>query len=346
MTTPDYGKIIHRSWELTWKNKWLWVYGLVLAFMGSGGYSGGGGSGSSSSSSSSRSVQQIQNNVPADLPKEGQKVLGQATNLLASWLQNVPATTWLLLFLGLVLFLLFALILNMVITAWAKGSLISGLEMADSDEAVGLIETSKRGIAKIKNLIIFGLISLGIVLGLILIATVLFIIIGVLISVLSGAAQVVLAILFGIVGIAGFITLFVVLVILSMVGIYAERLIVLKNVAPWEAWKKGLSLSKGNFLHTALMGIINLALGCTISCLGLLALLVLLGIPGVIIVLPMFTNGFHFVAGSFIGLVILIVMAIYINLLLRAVLVVFDTGNWNLFFKQVMESEGSEKEKI
>src|SRR3989344_4515034 len=42
MSSVDYSRILKRSWQLSWKNKWLWVYGLILAIFGGSGGSGGG----------------------------------------------------------------------------------------------------------------------------------------------------------------------------------------------------------------------------------------------------------------------------------------------------------------
>ena len=51
MGSIDYSKIIQRSWEITKKNKWLWVVGIVIAAFGGGSGGSGGGGGSSSSTS-------------------------------------------------------------------------------------------------------------------------------------------------------------------------------------------------------------------------------------------------------------------------------------------------------
>jgi hypothetical protein len=44
----DYGWVLKRAWEITWKFKGLWVLG-ILASCSSGGGGGGGGGGSSGS---------------------------------------------------------------------------------------------------------------------------------------------------------------------------------------------------------------------------------------------------------------------------------------------------------
>lgn len=78
MSNMDYAKIIKRSWELTWKNRWLWVMGLVLAAFGGG--IGKGGSGGSRGSSTN-----IPNVSPSPSP-----VLREATNIFKNWFENIP----------------------------------------------------------------------------------------------------------------------------------------------------------------------------------------------------------------------------------------------------------------
>ena len=43
-----YTDLIRRAWQITWRYKVLWIFGILLALTGSGGSSGGGGSSSGS----------------------------------------------------------------------------------------------------------------------------------------------------------------------------------------------------------------------------------------------------------------------------------------------------------
>ena len=41
----DYGEVLSKAWKIVWKNKILWIFGILASFgQGSGGGSGGGGS--------------------------------------------------------------------------------------------------------------------------------------------------------------------------------------------------------------------------------------------------------------------------------------------------------------
>lgn len=329
MASIDYSAILSRSFEITKRYKWLWVYGLVLAIFGAG---GGGGGGSSTSSSGG-----IPKRMPEQLPEKTAQVLGQATDAFRTWVDSVPPSKWIILVLGFVLLILFFVAAGLVLKAWAKGALITGLAEADEGREVTLLNTSPKGLAAIKSLIVYGFLVLGITLFLTLFLLVVFggsYLFLVLVNSSLKLLWTILGVLFG--GLA----LLLALVLLAMTDIYAERLIVLYHYSPWQAWKKGLSLSKGSFLPTLIMGIINTAVGCSVGCLGTIILMVILGIPALITILPVFKDGLHWPGWPtllFLGAIFFIF--INLNYLIKALLTVFNYSNWNLFFKEILEEK-------
>ncbi|MFH1781794.1 MAG: hypothetical protein ABH835_04240, partial [Patescibacteria group bacterium] len=236
----DYGIIIKRSVEVVKKNRWLLVYGALIA----GGFASGGGAGGSGSSRSN-------NNPKPDLNHED--ILGTSANIFRDWLASVSPLTWTLLAGGILLIVIIGIAAALIMKNWAKASLISGAQLALNDQPTDLSNTSPLGKAKTKSLIIFSFISGGITLAIIILLT---IICGLTYVLMKGAP--VMTVLWGIfIAFPTVIALFTFFIFLAMISIYADRLIVLKNLTPWNAWKKALSLSKGNFLDTAVMGIIN-----------------------------------------------------------------------------------------
>lgn len=331
MSSVDYGKIIKRSWHLTWKNKWLWVAGLVLATLG-GGSSGSSGGGSSSN---------IDQSVPKeDLQNKATDVLGIATDYFQDWFSKISIGDWAFLILLIIATAVLGVIVVLVLKSWAKGALIKGIEDADEEKSVTLKSISPYGITNVKNLIIYSLISTGIFIALMVSLIVVFVFIVALLSLLQESGSV-LIVLFMVLAV---IALIISVVLLIMVSVYAERLIVLKNYSPWEAWKKGLSLSRGNFFPTLVMGIINSVIGLAVGCLGSLALLVVFAVPGVALVYPMFKNGFTMPSiPQVIGIIIMVVLFFAIITGFKAIYVVFNYGNWNLFFKEVMSKKEDKK---
>ncbi|HUV47303.1 MAG TPA: hypothetical protein VMW29_04160 [Candidatus Bathyarchaeia archaeon] len=338
MIDVDYGKIVKRSWELTKRYKWLWVYGLVLAvFGGGGGLSGSTGGGQQTKETPFKNLPE---KLPNDLPEKTYQVLGQTTSLVQKWFKGIDPSVWILLISGISLLLLFAVIVSWLIRSWAKGALIAGLEEADENRPVTLLNTSPQGVRAIKSLMIFGLISIAISLAIIL-TVILLIGSGFFLLKFSSLLKIIWIILGCI---TGFLTLIFLFMIFSLVNIYAERLIVLRNFSPWKAWKKSLNLSYHNFLPTFLMKIISSAIGCSVGCLSLVILLVIFGIPVAILAIPIFKNGFHFPGLlTIVSLIVLLTFFIYLNFLMRGILVVFNFGIWNLFFKQVVLEENNEE---
>ncbi len=340
MKNIDYSKIISRSWYVTWKNKWLWVLGLVLAMFGAGG-GGGGGGGSSSGSSTNFSDSPSGSPLPNDLKEKTSYVLGTATNYLQDWFLNVPVQNWIVLGLIVLLLAIFATVVVWVVTNWAKGALIMGFEDANNDKQVTLKSVSPYGLKNVKKLIIFGLLSTSISLSVIF-CIALVIGISYLIYLVFQTLGIVLLVLMGVLGVLLFIFM---VMIFTMVSIYAERLIVIKNMEPWNAWKQAFKLSKGNFFPTLVMGIINTVIGTTVGCLGIVVLLIVFSIPGFILIYPIFKNGFVIPTVPQIIMIIIFFMLFFsINLMIKSIFVVFNYGNWNLFFKQIIDNENIKNE--
>ncbi len=331
MASIDYGKILKRSIELTRRNKWLWVYGLTLAVFGGGGSGGSGGGGGGSSSTPN-----IPKEMPNDLPEKTSYVLGQATSAIKDWFISIPPTTWFFIGTAIFIIVLLAGILSWIIQSWAKAALIAGLDDADQEKEVTLLSTSPKGITKVKHIIILGLISAGIIFIIVFLAIIAILAGTVLLKSQSGIRTMWFVLWI----VALVLTGIIAMILITMLSIYAERLIVLKNHTPWQAWKKGLSLSKKHFIPTVIMGLINSSVGCTVGCLSTLVLLVILGIPAFLLILPYFKDGIKIPDWPvFIVLAVLFLLFIYLNHAVTAILTVFRFSNWNLLFKELTAEE-------
>ncbi len=321
---PDitYKNIIKRSWNLTKKNKWLWVYGLALAIFGGGGSSFRGGSGGR--------LDGVKNKVPQDLPDKEQ-VLGAVSgsaSQVKDWFFAKPVSLWVLLVLALIFIIVVFAVVFWVARSWAKAGLIYGMDRADKEEEVTLADTSPTAISYIKKLLLFAF-FLG---GSFLFFIIFFI-----------AQKLPIFYLFIIILVLAMIA---VLVILALMGIYADRLIVLLNYEPWPAWKRSFTMVRQNFTSTIRMGCLNQLFGCAAGCLTLLLLGLLLFAPGAAIFVPIFKNGFtvgKFLTGA-LSMMVFLVVFVWAVYLTKAIFVVFNYGNWNLFFRQIIDSEGEKDE--
>ena len=331
---PDYGSIISQSIKVTKKFKWLWVYGLVITAFAAG----AGGGGGSNASSNIRNVPgtdtlpSLPDQLPENLPDDAANVLGGFTSSLADWFRSVPVSTWVMLALVVFIAIVFSWLVKMVLSSWAKGGLIYASQQALEGKETTLANTSPKGIANIKNLIILGLITLAISLAIFVGLPLIWILVYLLIegiSVLS-SLWIVLGVVFG-------ILLFILaIIIIAMVGVYAERLIVLKGYSPWQAWKSGLKLSKGAFLPTLIMGIINAASAMAVGCVTTILFVIIVGVPALISIIPSITKGQLPSIPLIVFTIIAFIIFGYISLLARAIVVVFKYSNWNQLFESVL----------
>jgi hypothetical protein len=342
MVHIDYGKIISKSWDITKRNKWLWVYGLVLAILG-GSSARGSGSGGSGSSASSPSPQL--KNLPGNIPQETEKVLGTATDTVSQWLSNVPVSTWIIIGIIILTVIIIGIIISWIARSWAKAGLIAGVADASDGREVSLVSTSPRGIASCKNIMIYdlliGIISIGVLIVFLVLGVIGFIaiklipIVGIIISVIAGLILV--------------FTFIFLIILCSIISVYAERLIVLRKYAPWDAFNKGLVIAKKNAVPTVLMGLINDAFGCGAGCISsaitiiLILPAVMLGIicagvfgsdkpeniTSLIVLLPVLAG---------VGMVI-ISLIISVNCFISALVNVWKYSNWNEFFREIIKTE-------
>lgn len=319
---PDYSAILSRSWEITKKYKWLLVYGLILA--GSGGFGG---------NNLARIGSSFGDSNEKDALNNASDVLGATTSSLGHWAGTVDSSTWILLIASLLLFIIFAITIQIITVSWAKASLIGGVKDADEGKEVTLASTAPKGLSRVKDLVIYNILSGFVIFSIVALWFVILIFSFAMIwgPNLGEPTVGVLAIILS-------TPLFIgSLIILGMINVYAERLVVLKNHTPWLAFKKGFSLARGAFIPTLVMGIINIVLASTIGCITAIVALIALGFPALIFVLPAFEKGtFPGVGG--IGLIgIALLIFVYVNFFVRAALSVFTYSNWNIFFKKIVD---------
>jgi len=334
-----YKEIIKRSWDLTLKNKWLWVYGITLSIFS--GRSGSGGGGSNGGGSSSKLPDKLPEDFPLKLPEKGSDVLGVASGVLdqaEGWFVSISILTWVLIGLGFLMAVIFFVLMAWVARSWAKSGLIYGMYWANKDKKVTLANTSPYALGKVKQMILLALMSF-------LMFILAFSLVAVLIGVSILLAEFVHAIFYLLLVLVMLLMIFLILV-LAMLGIYAERLVVLKNYSPWEAWKKALKLSKKYLFPTIRMGCFNQLIGCGFGCVGMILLGALLAAPGAAIFLPMFKTGFSVgkVLGGVASMGVFLLLFIWGSYLLNAVLAVFKVGTWNLFFEKIIMHEEKKDE--
>lgn len=149
----DYGWVLKRAWEITWKFKGLWVLG-ILASCSSGG--GGGGHGGSSSGTG------YQLNGESD-PRFLQ---------FQHWIESIPEETWIVIAIVAGIVVLLLALVSLVLGILGQGGLVAGFNQVETNGTVTLGEAFRIGKANFWRLLgvraIFWL--AGILLGIIIAA--------------------------------------------------------------------------------------------------------------------------------------------------------------------------------
>lgn len=113
----DYGNILSRAWQITWKHKVLWIFGIFVALSsGGGGFNGSGGGGNGGSSGGGGNFPQ------PDMPPQLREFLNSPA---------LPIAIIALICLGLII----ALAIFLMGVA-STGALIGGIDLAESTGAV------------------------------------------------------------------------------------------------------------------------------------------------------------------------------------------------------------------
>jgi hypothetical protein len=343
----DYSSIIKKSWKITWENKWLWVYGLIIAALGGSSSQSGGGSGGSSGSTSSK-VPDLKK-IPDKLPEDTQKVLGAATSAVSEWFGRIPIGTWIIIGSIILLLMIISLIVAAIARSWATAGLIGALSEISNGQQVSLKSTSVYGLKSWKKLFEYWLTTGFFTFGIILLAFLLFIPAIMLLSSIPVAGIILL--IFAI-----FISLILIMtaiIAVSVTSIYAERLMVIQELTPWQAWTQGFKLARKYFWSALVMGIVNGFAGCAGGCLSLLVIAFFILIPlmlllfGGLTAFSGFQNGMPFL--SYLALPVIInsglkylIAFIWFNSLTGAIIIVWSYSNWNEYFREIIKIENNQ----
>ena len=323
----NFEPILRRSFEITKTYKWLLVYGLIVAGSGGGaGFNGFSFSGSDSENMDPASIEGIKTKTT--------QVLGEKTSYLTDWLASVSPLAWTVLILTFIILASLAVVVSLIITNWARAGLIQGIDMAlQSQESVTLKSTSAKAIGSIKNLIILAFINLGFVIAFIILLP----LVGFLVYMLVKELAFLKILWIIIASVSGTIIFILGVIIISMIGVYAERLITLHGLSPFSAWKKGLTLSRANFLPTLLMGLLNMIISTLIGCFSIIIMLIVLGIPTILLLLPYIRSSTLPNIYVFVVIGVFILIFIVFNMIIRAGIAVFKYANWNQLFDIVLQ---------
>jgi len=305
----DYGKVLSRAWEITWRWKVLWILGF-LAALGSG---GGGGSGSGSSSYTASG-------------EEWRSWFGHTyygPEFPAGVIAAIVGIGCLALIIGIAIW---------VVSVIARGGLIAGVQQVEEEGQTSFGQAWKAGARRFWSL--FGISFLAAIPIIILVAVGIVALILLIVPVASAtnasdatiAMGILTPILCGGVFCCGMV---IVAVILQQIRIYAERAAVLEELGWIEAFVRGWNVLRANLGTTLVFWAIFFAIG--------IGLFIAVGIVLAAVVAPFAAIGAGVGSGPWLVVPILGggLIAIIVGSLIGAVVETFTSATWTLAYREM-----------
>jgi hypothetical protein len=301
----DYGKVLSRAWEITWRWKVLWILGF-LASLGSG---GGGGGGPSYSFTDS------------DVERWTRDYL--APEAIAGILALVAAFVCLAFVVAIALW---------VISVMARGGLIAGVQQVEDEGSTSFLQAWRVG--RVKFWTLFGISILAAIPILILVLG-MFVVVMLGIFGAVGLSDTAEALAGGSIvaaiacGCGMFCGLIILAIVLDQIRVYAERAAILEDLGWIDAFKRGWEVLKENLGPTIIFWLIFLGIGLFFAVLIIGGMFVL--------AIPMFFAFSNVDPGPWLvvpicggGLLMIIVAA-----LINAIVQTFTSATWTLAYREM-----------
>ena len=310
----DYGRVLKRAWEITWRWKILWILGF-LAALGSG---GGGGSSSGSSSYSGSG-------------DEWGRWFGHTyygPDFTAGIIALIVGLGCLALIIGIAIW---------VVSVIARGGLIAGVQQVEEEGQTSFGKAWRAGARRFWSL--FGISFLTAIPIIILVVAGIVALILWIVPVASTtnpsdavvAMGILTPILCGGIFCCGLI---IVSVILQQIRLYAERAAVMEELGWIEAFVRGWNVLKANLGATIVFWVIFLVIG--------IVLVIAVGIVLVGVAVPFVAIGANIDPGPWLlvpicggGLIAMIVGS-----LISAVVTTFTSATWTLAYREMVGLSG------
>jgi hypothetical protein len=308
----NYGKVLARAWEITWRWKILWILGF-LASLGNGG-GGGGGGGSSYTTSGD-----------------------EWSNWWGTSFQEpyIPAGIMAAI-IGLGCLAIIIAIAIWVVSVIARGGLIAGVQQVEEQEHTSFGLAWRAGARRFWTL--FG-ISILAAIPLIIAALVGFIVFIVMLvgsgfaftsSDAAGATGIVTSVLCGGAFCCGMV---IATIILQQIRIYAERAAIIEDLGWIEAFSRGWNVLKANLVPTIVFWLIFLGIGLAFFV-AILAILGVMALPFIALVANV-DAGPWLLAPICCGGLIAVIAAALIN----AIVQTFTSATWTLAYREMVGDE-------
>jgi hypothetical protein len=300
----DYGKVLSRAWEITWRWKALWILGF-LAALGRG----GGGGGNYSYRFDIRDWNNWGYRYHAPIPAD---IIALVGGLLC-----------LAILIGIALW---------VISVMARGGLIAGVQQVEEEKSTNFLEAWRVGRGRFWTLFGIGILTAipTIILVLIGIGSLILLILGTVgafdASEAAGAMGIVASLACGGALCCGAI---VIAVVLNQIRIYAERAAILEGLGWIGAIVRGWHVLRENLGPTIVYWLIFFAIGLVLFT-AISAGLVALFVPFLAIVARMDQGPWLVVPALCGGL-----LSVAVAALISAIVETFSSATWTLAYREM-----------
>jgi len=297
----DFGNVLTRAWNIVWKNRVLWLFGL-LASCGRGG--GGGGGGGTSFDP---------NNPP--ITPDGQFVMPPEFEQMFG---NIDPTIFIITIICLALLIS---VIVLIIQTLGTGGLIGGIDRADAAGAVSFGDAWSVATAKFLPLL-----GLTLITAIIIIAVALLVIVpGTLLSVATLGL--------GLLCFLPLLCVFVIIALLfSLIIQFAQIGVVIDNLPVIDSLRRGWEVFRANLANTIILAIIVGVIGFVVS--------LVLALPLLFIVLPAVAGVAGFAAdnqalgaGGLIFALVCFCLYLPVLLVLSGILQAWTTSAFTLAYK-------------
>jgi hypothetical protein len=275
----DYFKTVKESFYIWWKNKYLWILGIIAVIFG----------GNTSSSSNMFQNNFKQTDVFKDSPEIGPIIILIAVALAC---------------IGLIV-----MVIGIYLKSRSDASLISSIPLIEKKTSLGFRKAWALSTGKWIKLFLLNLFISVPILVLIFLA------LGIILVVYLTSSQMepdVLLLTIGFVGVPLICLIAIYSLITRVIYTFASRISILKDVSTWESIKKGWTFLNKNFSNILVFWLIDLVIGVVTGPVVAIASLAIFT-PVIILVFSLFIVNIWF--GILVGAVLAIVIGALLSLL-------------------------------
>lgn len=312
-------EIYKRSFEIVRKNKWLWVFGMMLVATSGASFSGNFQSFGNVSKSFNQS------STPGSGITPDFSVFTTVFSSIMNVFSQVPVSAYATLGISVVIAIILGVIIALVVVSWAQGAAIGAINDGYNNKPVTLRAGSLYGIRSFKR-IIWLLIVPGLLYFLAIIIPFIisfFIMIALWDSTLGR-----------LIGILIFLTFLFIMILASLAisasVIWAKRITVIEGKSAYQSFKEGWVMVKEHFLKMIVLGCSNCILSC---CLGMtiaasIGAAIVAGI-GLISVNKKVGAVFLVIVG------IVVVILLLLSVLFGGIYTIFNYTTWNILYRKL-----------